>query len=140
MNNFENQVVRNFFENYLIIREKGFDEFTSLQKALFKDDIITVVSDYRGLFHFTGKDAFFEAFQSWAKVFFVNGQSRHEYVVETEDLVVVRLHGELKLAVPRNNSYVSKENQHSWIEEFEIEDNLISKISIEIKFKDHYNG
>src|SRR5580698_4205306 len=97
-----NEIVRQFFKNYFLIREQGFDVFTREQSKLFSPEIVTLVSDTRGMFTYQGIDGFFEGMVAWSKHFFVNGQSRHEYVTETATHVLVRMHGDLKLLEPTN--------------------------------------
>jgi hypothetical protein len=90
-----NKTVRQFFKNYLLIGEQGFDAFTREQSKLFSPNLVTLASDSRGSFTYEGIDGFFEGMVAWSKHFFVNGQSRHEYVEETSTHVLVRMHGDL---------------------------------------------
>jgi hypothetical protein len=129
-----NEVIRQFFKNYLLIREQGFDAFTSEQSKLFSPKLLTLVSDTRGSFIYEGIDGFFEGMVAWSKHFFVNGQSRHEYIEETPIHVLVRMHGDLKLSEPINGETVSKEGNHDWTEEFEIANDLITKVAIKLFF------
>jgi hypothetical protein len=71
------------------------DAFTREQSKLFSPNLVTLVSDIRGSFTYEGTDGFFEEMVAWSKHFFVNGQSRHEYVEETSTHVLVRMHGDL---------------------------------------------
>jgi hypothetical protein len=65
---------------------------------------------------------------------FLNGQSRHEYLDETPTHVFVRMHGELKLLEPINGVTTSRETEHDWTEEFELFDDLITKVEIRLSF------
>ena len=129
-----NETVRQFFKNYLLIREQGFDAFTREQSKLFSANIATLVSDIRGSFTYEGIDGFFEGMVAWSKHFFVNGQSRREYVEETSTHVLVRMHGDLKLSEPINGETISKEGDHDWTEEFELANDLITKVDIKLFF------
>jgi hypothetical protein len=129
-----NETVRQFFTNYLLIREQGFDAFTREQSKLFSPNLVTLVSDIRGRFTYQGTDGFFEGMVAWSKHFFVNGQSRHEYVQETSTHVLVRMHGDLKLSEPMNGETVSKEDDHDWTQEFELFNDLITKVDIKLFF------
>ena len=95
-----NEIIRQFFKNYLLIREQGFDAFTREQSNLFSPKLVTLVSDTRGSFIYEGIDGFFEGMVAWSKHFFVNGQSRHEYIEGAPIHVLVRMHGDLKLLEP----------------------------------------
>jgi hypothetical protein len=64
--------------------------------------------------------------------FFVNGQSRREYVEETSTHVLVRMHGDLKLSEPINGDTISKEGDHDWTQEFELSNDLIAKVDIKL--------
>jgi hypothetical protein len=86
-----NEVIRQFFKNYLLIREQGFDAFTCEQSKLFSPKLLTLVSDTRGSFIYEGIDGFFEG-------------------------------------------TVSKEGDHDWTEEFEIANDLITKVAIKLFF------
>jgi hypothetical protein len=130
-----NETVRQFFKNYLLIRGQGFDAFTREQPKLFSANIATLVSDIRGSFTYEGIDGFFEGMVAWSKHFFVNGQSRHEYVEETSTHVLVRMHGDLKLSEPINGETISKEGDHDWTQEFELSNDLITKVDIKLFFK-----
>jgi hypothetical protein len=129
-----NETVRHFFKNYLLIREQGFDAFTREQSKLFSTNLVTRVSDSRGSFTYEGVDGFIEGMVAWSKHFFVNGQSRHEYVEETSTHVLVRMHGDLKLSGPINGETTSKEGDHDWTEEFDLADDLITKLDIKLFF------
>jgi hypothetical protein len=71
------------------------------------------------------------------QTFFVNGQSRHEYAEETPTHVFVRMHGDLKLLEPINGETTSKESEHDWTQEFELSNNLVTKIKIRLFFHEH---
>jgi hypothetical protein len=109
-----NEIIPQFFKNYLLIRDQGFDVFTREQSRLFSPALVTIASDTRGTFTYHGINGFFEGIVAWSKHFFVNGQSRHEYVEETPTHVFVRMHGDLKLLEPINGATTSKENDHDW--------------------------
>jgi hypothetical protein len=49
-----NEVVRQFFDNYLLIRNQGFDVFTREQSKLFPPDLVTIASDTRGTLTYQG--------------------------------------------------------------------------------------
>jgi hypothetical protein len=129
-----NKTVRRFFKNYLLIGERGFDAFTREQSKLFSPNLVTLASDSRGSFTYEGIDGFFEGMIAWSKHFLVNGQSRHEYVEETSTHVLVRMHGDLKLSEPINGETISKEGDHDWTEEFELANDLITKVDIKLFF------
>jgi len=129
-----NEIVRQFFKNYLIIREQGFDAFIREQSKLLSPNLVTLVSDVRGSFKYEGIEGFFEGMVAWSKDFFVNGQSRHEYVEETSTHVLVRMHGDLKLLEPINGKTTSKEKDHDWTQEFDLSDGLITKFNIKLFF------
>jgi hypothetical protein len=129
-----NEAVRQFFKNYLLIREQGFDAFAREQSKLFSPNLVTLVSDSRGSFTYEGIGGFFEGMVAWSNHFFVNGQSRHEYVEETSTHVLVRMHGDLKLSQPINGETISKEGDHDWTEEFELAKDLITKVGIKLFF------
>jgi hypothetical protein len=38
-----NETVRQFFKNYLLIRQQGFDAFTREQSKLFSTNLVTLV-------------------------------------------------------------------------------------------------
>jgi hypothetical protein len=129
-----NETVRQVFMNYLLIRDQGFDAFTREQSKLLSPNLVTLVSDSRGSFTYEGIDGFFEGMVTWSKHFFVNGQSRQEYVEETSTHVLVRMHGDLKLSEPINGESISKEGDHDWTEEFELANDLITKVDIKLFF------
>lgn len=129
-----NEIVRQFFQNYLLIRQQGFEVFRREQSRLFSTELETIVSDTRGTFSYHGIDGFFEGMIAWSKHFFVNGQSRHEYVKETSTHVLVRMHGDLRLLAPINGEITSKANEHDWTQEFALSDNLITKVDIKLFF------
>jgi hypothetical protein len=129
-----NEIIRQFFKNYLVIREQGFDAFTREQSKLLSPKLVTLVSDTRGSFIYEGIDGFFEGMVAWSKHFFVNGQSRHEHIEETPIHVLVRMHGDLKLSEPINGETFSKEGDHDWTEEFEPANDLITKVDIKLFF------
>ncbi|ADV84409.1 hypothetical protein [Terriglobus saanensis] len=130
-----NEVVRQFFKNYLLIREEGFDSFIREQSKLFSPDLITIASDTRGTFTYYGIEGFFEGMVAWSKYFFVSGQSFHEYLEKAPTHVLVRMHGELKLLEPIHGTNVSKEDQHDWTQEFELSGNLITKVTVRLSFQ-----
>jgi hypothetical protein len=132
-----NEVVRQFFDNYLLIRNQGFDVFTREQSKLFSPDLVTIASDTRGTLTYQGIDGFFEGMFAWSKHFFVNGQSRHEYVEETPTHVFVRMHGDLKLLELINGETTSKESDHDWTQEFELSNNLVTKVKIRLFFHEN---
>jgi hypothetical protein len=78
-----NETVRQFFTNYFLIHEQGFDVFTRDQSKLFSPNLTTLVTDIRGSFTYERIGGFFEGMAAWSKHFFVNGRSRHAYVAET---------------------------------------------------------
>ena len=129
-----NKTVRQFFKNYLLIREQGFEMFSHEQSKLFSAELVTIASDTRGTFTYHGIDGFFEGMVAWSKHFFVNGQSRHEYIEETPTHVLVRMHGDLKLVEPIGGATISKENDHDWTQEFELSNHLITKVDIRLFF------
>jgi hypothetical protein len=129
-----NETVRQFFKNYLLMRQRGFDAFTREQSKLFSPELVTLVSDTRGSFTYQGIDGFFEGMVAWSKHFFVNGLSRHEYIDETPTHVLVRMHGDLKLSERINGESISKENDHDWTQEFGLFNDLITKIDIKLVF------
>lgn len=130
-----NEIARQFFRNYLLIREQGFQAFTCEQSKLFSPQLVTLVSDPRGAFRYEGIDGFFEGMVAWSKHFLVNGRSRHEYVDETSTHVLVRMHGDLGLSEPINGETLSKEGDHDWTQEFELSEDLITKVDIKLSFK-----
>ena len=132
-----NEIVRQFFENYFLIQEQGFNVFTREQSKLFAADLVTVTSDIRGIHAYYGINGFFEGMIAWSRHFFVNGKSRHEYVEETPTHVLVRMHGDLRLLEPINGLNVSVEDDHEWTKEFELTNGLISKIDIKLFFHQH---
>jgi hypothetical protein len=87
------------------------------------------------MFTYQGIDGFFEGMVAWSKHFFVNGQSRHEYVTETATHVLVRMHGDLKLLEPTNGATISKAEDHNWTQEFELFRDLIVKVDIKLFFR-----
>src|SRR5260370_20573069 len=129
-----NKTVRRFFKNYLLIGERGFDAFTREQSKFFSPNLVTLASDSRGSSTYEGIDGFFEGMVAWSKHFLVNGQSRHEYVEETSTHVLVRMHGDHKLSEPINGETISKEGDHDWTEEFELANDLITKVDIKLFF------
>jgi len=129
-----NEVIRQFFKNYALIREQGFDTFIREQAKLFSPELITLVSDTRGNFTYQGIDGFFEGQVAWSKHFFVNGRSIHEYVEETSTHVLVRMHGDLKLLEPINGETLSKVGHHDWTQEFELSNDFITKVDIKLSF------
>jgi hypothetical protein len=52
-----NEVVRQFFENYLLIRNQGFDVLTRERSKLFSPDLVTIASDIRSAISYQGSDA-----------------------------------------------------------------------------------
>jgi hypothetical protein len=129
-----NETVRQFFKNYLLIRQRGFDAFTREQSKLFSPELVTLHSDTRGSVTYQGIDGFFEGMVAWSKHFFVNGLSRHECIDETPTYVLVRMHGDLKLSEPTNGESISKENDHDWTQEFGLFNDLITKVDIKLVF------
>ncbi|AXC11884.1 hypothetical protein ACPOL_2564 [Acidisarcina polymorpha] len=129
-----NNIVRKFFQNYNLIRDGGFDLFRKEQSKLFSPDLLTLASDKRGNLTYYGIDGFFEGMVAWSKHFFVNGESAHEFLKETDTHVLVRMHGDLALAEPINESTVSKANGHDWTQEFELLDGLITKVEVRLSF------
>ncbi len=129
-----NEIVRQFFQNYLLIRQQGFDVFRREQSRLFSTDLVTIASDTRGIFTYHGIVGFFDGMIAWSKHFFVNGQSRHEYVEETPTNVFVRMHGDLRLLDPINGETTSEANEHDWTQEFKLSNDLITKVDIRLFF------
>ncbi len=129
-----NEIVRQFFKNYPLIREQGFEIFRLEQSKLFSPDLITTTSDTRGTFTHHGIGGFFEGMIAWSKYFLVNGQSRHEYVDETPTHVLVRMHGDLRLINAGNVDITSAASEHDWTQEFELSNDLIAKVDIRLFF------
>jgi hypothetical protein len=127
-----NHTVRQFFENYHLLREHSFEVFAREQTKLFSPELVTVTSDYRGTQSYHGSDGFFQGLASWSKYFFVNGKSRHEFIEERADHVFVRMHGDIGLLMPMGDQRSSKVGQHAWTEEFYLSNDLIIKIDIEL--------
>src|SRR5258706_12244509 len=75
-----NEIIRQFFKNYLFIREQGFDAFTREQSKLFSPKLVTLVSDTRGSFIYEALDGFFEGRVPWPNHFLVTGYSRHDHM------------------------------------------------------------
>src|ERR1700761_3471295 len=130
----QNEVVRQFFQNYLLIREQGFGAFRREQSKLLSPDLVTVVSDTRGTFTYHGIDEFFEGMIAWSRHYFVNGKTRHEFVQEMPENVFVQMHGELRLLEAVNGATHSGEDDHEWTEEFELSDGLITRFEVELFF------
>jgi hypothetical protein len=132
-----NEVVRQFFKNYFLIRKRGFDVFLREQSRLFAPSLITIASDTRGTFTYHGARGFFQGMAAWSKSFFGNGQSRHEFVEESPTHVFVRMHGDLGLLQPINGLTTSKQDDHDWTQEFEVSNGLITKLNIRLFFYQH---
>ena len=129
-----NKIVRQFFRNYLLIRERGFEAFVREQSKLFSPELLTIASDTRGTFSYDGIDGFFEGMVAWSKHFSVDGQSRHEYVDETPTHVFVRMHGDLRLLAPIDGATISRHDEHDWTQEFELSNDLITKVNVVLFF------
>jgi hypothetical protein len=132
-----NEIVRQFFKNYFLISKQGFDVFLREQSKLFSPSMVTTASDARGTFTYHGQEGFIEGMVAWSKCFFVNGQSRHEFVEEGPTRVLVRMHGDVKLMQPIRGLTASKEDDHDWTQEFEVSDGLITRIDIRLFFYQH---
>jgi hypothetical protein len=132
-----NEIVRQFFKNYFLIRKRGFDVFVREQSRLFAPSLVTIASDTRGTYTYHGARGFFEGMVAWSKSFFVNGQSRHEFVEESSTHVFVRMHGDLRLLRPINGLTSSRQDDHDWTQEFEVSNDLITKVNIRLFFYQH---
>jgi hypothetical protein len=133
----QNAIVRQFFANYPLIREQGFDAFIVEQSKLFSPELVTIASDPRATFTYYGASGFFEGMVAWSKHFFVNGQSRHEYAEETPEHVFVRMHGDLKLLDAINGRNISEDGEHDWTQEFDLSGDRITRVAVTLSFRDN---
>ena len=132
-----NKVVEKYLNNFSLINIEGMEAFAREQSKLLSPDLVATTTDYRGTLTEYGIDGFFHGLSVWSKYFQSNHQSRKEFLEDTPTRVSVRVLNRLGLVVPVNGKSVSKEDEHEWMEEFEVgPGGLITKVHVVIHFKE----
>jgi hypothetical protein len=129
----KNKTVEKYLGNFSLISSQGMEAFTREQSKLLSPSLVAVCTDYRGTLVELGIDGYFRGLELWSKHFQSNHQSRKEFLDDTTTHVLVRVLNRLGLVVPVNGRTVSEEDQHDWLEEFEVgPDGLISKVCVSV--------
>ncbi|WP_213803903.1 hypothetical protein [Granulicella sp. dw_53] len=127
-----NQTVQQFFTNYALIQESGFEVFAREQSKLFTPDLVTISRDYRGTLTYHGIDAYFDSLKDWFQYFTTGSNFYLEFEEATSTHALVRMHGNVQLVQPVDGKTVSEEGHHDWTEEFELVDGLIKKLDVKL--------
>ena len=129
-----NKVVEKYLNNFSLINTQGMDAFAREQSKLLSPNLVASTTDYRGTLTEYGINGFFSGLTEWSKYFRSNHQSRKEFLEDTPTRVSVRVLNRLGLVIPVNGKTVSEENEHEWLEEFEVgPDSLITKAHITVR-------
>ena len=132
-----NRVVEKYLKNFSLINTEGMEAFAREQSKLLSPNLVAGTTDYRGTLTEHGIDGFFRGLEKWSKHFRSNHQSRKEFLEDTPTRVSVRVLNRLGLVVPVNGQVVSEEDQHEWIEDFEVgPDGLIRKIYVRVTLQE----
>jgi hypothetical protein len=132
-----NKIVEQYLGNFALINTQGMAAFAREQSKLLSPALVAVCTDYRGTLVQHGIDGYFRGLELWSKHFQSNHQSRKEFLDDTPTHVLVRVLNRLGLVVPVNGRTVSEEDQHEWLEEFEVgPDGLISMVRVSVTLKE----
>jgi hypothetical protein len=125
-------VVAQFFANYRLIQDNGYDVFVREQSKLLSPGIVTISHDPRGTLEYQGIDAYFTSLREWFEHYRTDPNLRAEIVEETPTHALAQLYGDVRLVKPIDGKTVSKEGEHEWTEEFELADGLITQLVVRL--------
>lgn len=132
-----NKVVEKYLNNFSLINSQGMEAFSREQSKLLSPALVASCTDYRCTLTEHGIDGYFRGLKEWSKHFQSNHQSRYEFLEDTPNHVSVRVLNRLGLVVPVNGRTVSEEDEHEWMEEFEVgPDGFITKVHVSVILKE----
>jgi hypothetical protein len=132
-----NKVVENYLNNFSLIKSLGMEGFVREQSKLLSPALVASTTDYRGTHTEHGIDGYFRGLEEWSRHFQSDHQSRYEFLEDTPTHVSARVLNRLGLVMPVKGRTSSEEDEHEWIEEFDVgPDGLITKMHVSVLLKE----
>lgn len=127
-------VAQQFFANYGLIPQKGFDAFKAQQKLLLASNMTTVVLIKSQKKTYSGPDGYFASLGDWSAIFSTGDDFYNNIYAGPQNTVYARLHGNLQMKDASGSVATIPDSGHCWTETFVFDSNSkIQKLTVDMK-------